>query len=264
MFTLDGGLTSPSTPRVSAMQRNAAEVVQSIVERLTAGTSKAGGVFDPQPQDEATLRRVLASVPGIVFRCGTDPARTMEFVSQGSRALTGFDPRDLLGNHAVSYGSLIHAGDQRRIWEELDRAVASRRPYRLTYRIRRVDGRERSVREYGQPIARDNGGFAIEGFVTDMAEVTEAQRRTALQDARYRALADGSQEVAHDLNNALAVIKATAQVLLAERSGDEELVKDLTAIVAAVDRGATLRGRILSLHRAVESTETDPPLSQGS
>jgi PAS domain S-box-containing protein len=246
------------------MQRSAAELVRSIVERLTTRASKATSVLDWHPQDEATLRRVLTSVPGIVFRCGTDPARTMEFVSQGSRDVTGFDPRDLLGNHAVSYGSLIHADDQRWVLEELDRAVASRRPYRLTYRIRRVDGRERSVREYGQPIARDNGSFAIEGFVADIAELAEIQERSALQETRYRELAEGSQEVAHDLNNALAVIKATAQVLLAERSGDEALARDLTAILSAVDRGAALRGRILSLHKTGESTETDPPSSKGA
>jgi PAS domain S-box-containing protein len=152
------------------MQRSAAEVVRSVVERLTATTSRA--LHAPgQPESEDTLHRLLRNIPGMVFRGGSDPARTMELVSHGSRELTGFGPNELVWGKVVSYGSLIHPDDRRRVHEEISRAVLSGRAYQIEYRIRRVDGRERLVREQGQPIVRDRGGVALEGFVTEIGGV---------------------------------------------------------------------------------------------
>jgi PAS domain S-box-containing protein len=120
------------------------------------------------PEGEDALHRLLRNVPGMVFRGASDPARTMELVSQGSRDLTGFGPNELVWGKVVSYGSLIHPDDRRRVSDELNRAVLSGRPYQIEYRIRRVDGRERLVREQGQPVPRERGGVALEGFVMDI------------------------------------------------------------------------------------------------
>src|SRR5690349_13707984 len=123
------------------MHRSAAEVVRSVVERLTATTSRA--LHAPvSVEGEDALHRLLRNVPGMIFRGGSDPARTMELVSQGSRELTGFGPNELVWGKVVSFGSLIHPDDRRRVHEEINRAVLSGRPYVIEYRIRRVDGRE--------------------------------------------------------------------------------------------------------------------------
>jgi PAS domain S-box-containing protein len=112
----------------------------------------------------------------------------MELVSLGCRALTGFSPNELVWGKVVSYGALIHPDDRRRVQEGLAEAVVSGRPYRLEYRIRRVDGRERLVREQGQPIGRDRGGVALEGFVTD---ITDGADGTSLRpDGLFRALGE--------------------------------------------------------------------------
>jgi PAS domain S-box-containing protein len=169
------------------MPRSAADVVRSVVERLTATTSR---VLHPQEGavPEEALNRLLRNVPGMVFRGAGDPARSMELVSHGCRELTGFAPNELVWGKVISYGALIHPDDRRRVQQSLAEAIVSGRPYRLEYRIRRVDGRERVVREQGQPIARERGAVALEGFVTD---ITDGLDGASLRpEGLFRALGD--------------------------------------------------------------------------
>jgi PAS domain S-box-containing protein len=167
------------------MQRSAADVIRSVVERLTATTSRVLHPHEGALPEEA-LHRLLRNVPGMVFRGTGDAARSMELVSQGCRELTGFGPNELVWGKVISYGALIHPDDRRRVQEALAEAIVSGRPYRIEYRIRRVDGRERVVREQGQAIARDRGGVALEGFITDVSEGAEG---TSLRpDGLFRSL----------------------------------------------------------------------------
>jgi len=169
------------------MQRSAANVVRSFVERLTATTSRVLHPHEGTVPEEA-LNRLLRNVPGMVFRGDGDAARSMELVTQGCRELTGFGPNELVWGKGISYGALIHPDDRRRVQEGLAEAIVTGRPYRLEYRIRRVDGRERLVREQGQPIARDRGGVALEGFVTD---ITDGVAGTPLRpDGLFRSLGE--------------------------------------------------------------------------
>jgi PAS domain S-box-containing protein len=166
--------------------------VRSVVERLTATTSRA--LHAPEaPEGEDALHRLLRNVPGMVFRGTCDPARTMELVSQGSRDLTGFGPNELVWGKVVSYGSLVHPDDRRRVHEELNRSVLSGRPYQIEYRIRRVDGRERLVRETGQPVPRERGGVALEGFVMDINGGAVQSAPTAEPEGMLRVLGNQSR-----------------------------------------------------------------------
>jgi PAS domain S-box-containing protein len=167
------------------MQRSAADVVRSVVERLTATTSRVLHPHDGVIPEEA-LHRLLRHVPGMVFRGAADAARSMELVSQGCRELTGFGPNELVWGKVVSYGTLIHPDDRRRVQESLAEAILSGHAYRLEYRIRRVDGRERLVREQGQPVARDRGGVAVEGSITDITD--GADGASLRPDGLFRAL----------------------------------------------------------------------------
>ncbi|MEX2490173.1 MAG: PAS domain-containing protein [Nitrospirales bacterium] len=67
--------------------------------------------------DEAQLMGILRSLmhnlPGMAYRCRWDPDWTMSFVSEGANALCGYDPSELIGKGAVSWGrEIIHAEDR--------------------------------------------------------------------------------------------------------------------------------------------------------
>ena len=65
------------------------------------------------------LKTLLGNLDGMVYRCRDDADWTMEFVSEGCRRLTGYDAADLLLNNRVSYESITHADDRRRVRSEI-------------------------------------------------------------------------------------------------------------------------------------------------
>ena len=170
------------------MPQSALHIVRSVWERFT---STGPGLDASGSETEQFLARLVRHLPGMVYRCSYDRAWTMEYVSPGSRPLTGFDPHDLVGNRVVSYGSLIHPDDSERVWKTVEEAVVGARPFQVAYRIRRVDGAERSVWAQGAPVVGPDGrAAAIEGFVTDVTDREDLASRLAAQESRYEALVE--------------------------------------------------------------------------
>jgi PAS domain S-box-containing protein len=241
------------------MNRTAAEVVRSVVGRLASKASGALHTFGRPSPDLARLDTLVREVPGFVFRCATNVQRTLEYVSPTSRRLTGFDPHDLVGAGRVGLAALTHPEDRLRVQETLRREVLVGRPYRVAYRIRAVDGRERHVQEIAQPIATE-AGVAIEGFVTELPEL-EDERKARLAEREEREAAGRSvAAAAHDLNNALGIIGVTADILGVERRGDVGLARDLADIASAVNRASSLTKQLSSLGRSLGAEVAAEPL----
>ncbi|MDI3339665.1 MAG: histidine kinase [Sphaerobacter sp.] len=117
-----------------------------------------------------SLAALLDNLPGMAYRCRNDLSRTMEFVSEGAVALTGYQPADLVGQRAVSYATLIHPADRDRVWRELQTAVRRQERFQVTYRIHTATGEEKWVCERGCGMPGPGGAVAaIEGVITATA-----------------------------------------------------------------------------------------------
>lgn len=131
------------------------------------------------------LRTLLGNLDGVVYRCRDDEHWTMEFVSEGCRRLTGYDPDDLLFNRRLSYESLTHPEDRERVRSEIRLALRTSGRFDCEYRIVHASGELRWVWERGCAVL-DAGGelLAIEGIVQD---ITVRKRSTnALREAERR------------------------------------------------------------------------------
>jgi PAS domain S-box-containing protein len=127
-------------------------------------------------ESERKLAMFLSNLPGLAYRCRNERDWQMEFVSQGAFELTGYTARELVGNAEVSYASLIHPEDAGRIWAEVQAALILHETFRLVYRIRCRDGREKWVSEIGQGVFNDAGGLvALEGIIHDTTERKQAE-----------------------------------------------------------------------------------------
>ena len=62
---------------------------------------------DELRESQRQLSTLMSNLPGMAYRCTNDDDWTMEFVSEGCVALTGYEPADLVGSQATSYAELI-------------------------------------------------------------------------------------------------------------------------------------------------------------
>lgn len=166
---------------------------QDITERKRAEAELAAS--------RAQLAVLLSNLPGMAYRCQNDREWTMEFVSRGSTALTGYPPEALIDNAVTSYASLIHPEDQDMVWQTVQSAVAARHPFQMTYRIRPLDQEDVWVWEQGQGIFDEDGALdAIEGFVSDITAHKEAEQALQTTEARFRRVLENALDLLYQLN----------------------------------------------------------------
>jgi PAS domain S-box-containing protein len=125
-------------------------------------------------KSERRLATLMNNLPGMVYRCRSDRSWTMEFVSQGSEALLGYAPHDLIGNAKVAYGELVDGRDADRVWKTVQNALALGRTFELEYRVQTASGEVRWVAERGVGVAEEGDEEIIEGFITDVTPRVEA------------------------------------------------------------------------------------------
>lgn len=153
---------------------------------------------------------LLSNLPGMAYRCRNDRAWTMEFVSQGCYALTGYPAADLLENHKVSYADLIHAEDREKVWESVQSAVQAGRPFQLAYRIVTATGIEKWVWEQGQGIFSPDGELlALEGFIADFTDRVRAEQA----EQEQRRFAEALREATIALNSTLDLDQVLDRIL---------------------------------------------------
>jgi len=66
-------------------------------------------------ESQRRLTTLMSNLPGMAYRCQTDPGWSMRFASEGSTDLIGYSPAELVGARRVSFHSLIHAEDRERV-----------------------------------------------------------------------------------------------------------------------------------------------------
>ncbi|HBR51112.1 MAG TPA: hypothetical protein DEA71_13615 [Nitrospira sp.] len=140
-------------------------------------------------ESQRQLTTLISNIPGFVYRCRNDRDWTFEYLSEGVSDLTGYTVQEYLVQRSISYGDNTHPGDRERVWQEIQAAVAQRRPYETTYRILTRAGEVKSVWERGEGIyAMDGGLNYLEGFVTDITERKRAEHLLRQSEERYRRL----------------------------------------------------------------------------
>jgi PAS domain S-box-containing protein len=115
--------------------------------------------------------RLTENVPGMVYHCRNERGRSMEFVSKGSRGVTGYAP-EALERGDVSYGNdVVVEADRDELWTEVQSAVSDGEPFYVTYRIETASDDVRWVRERGRGVFDDEGELeALEGVIIDVTE----------------------------------------------------------------------------------------------
>ncbi|MBI5818463.1 MAG: PAS domain S-box protein, partial [Verrucomicrobia bacterium] len=103
-------------------------------------------------ESRRALFTLMSNLPGMAYRCCNDRNWTMEFVSQGALALTGYTADELMQSTRISYAQVIHPDDRDAVWDAVQAALQARQSFQMVYRIVTATGVENWVWEKGQGV----------------------------------------------------------------------------------------------------------------
>ena len=122
-------------------------------------------------ESERSKSVLLSHLPGLAYRCNYDHDWTMQYVSNGCFNLTGYPPESLLYNRDITYNEVISPEYREALWNEWERILAARQPFKYEYEITTASGERKWVLEMGQGIYNEDGEVeALEGIVLDISD----------------------------------------------------------------------------------------------
>ncbi|HBL74360.1 MAG: hypothetical protein A2W90_19760 [Bacteroidetes bacterium GWF2_42_66] len=173
-------------------------------------------------EQKLRLQEVVGNLHGIVFRCENDENWTMSFVSAGVTNLTGYTPKEILGNKVISYKEIIHPEDTDLVDKRISDAVSRNGKYKIEYRIHTKDGNCKWVYEQGTGIKDEAGKLDhLEGYIFDISdrkkmelEIIEKNKEIAAQNEEFISINEELQSTIEQIqviNNQLREAKLKAE-----------------------------------------------------
>ena len=193
---------------------------------------------------------LMNNLPGMVYQCLSDmPDLTFTFVSEGSVALFGYSPEELIGNKSIRFFDIVHPDDKEGLEKLYSAGLLENSSIETTFRIIAKDGTTKWIweRSYITDQRTDGEALIIEGFFTDITE----KQRLEVAEMASRAKSEFLANMSHEIRTpASAVI---GMVELAEKSFPSEITLDyLSNIKTAGTQLLTVINDILDLSK-VES-----------
>ncbi len=233
-------------------------VLNALAENLSFAVGTAHKEQERQQAVEALVEKermistLLSNLPGgAAYRAHNDADWSLDFVSEGWREVTGYEPGAAIGNTPMNFRSLMHPDDVEEVRRQVDEALARRKSFEVTYRIHAADGSEKWIWERGQGIFDEEGNVQfLEGFVTDVTEKKRMESQI-LRAQRMESLGTLAGGIAHDLNNVLTPILMSLGMLRLRLSQQRDL-ELLTTLENSANRGADMVKQIISFARGVE------------
>jgi PAS domain S-box-containing protein len=131
---------------------------------------------------------LVDNLQGIVFRSQNDRNWTTEYINEGCKFITGYSPQEFLEGK-VHYGKIIVPDDRDKVWNDIQKAIAKKRPFDLAYRIQDKSGNIKYLRERGRGILDQYGNIeALEGFIADITELKNTEEELRGNLAKNKAL----------------------------------------------------------------------------
>jgi PAS domain S-box-containing protein len=211
-------------------------------------------------EQERSMATLFGNLPGMAYRCRNDGFWTMEFVSDGCRDLTGYEPEAIIGNRQTSFEEIIDPQDRKAVREADTRSLETGESFELSYRIRTRGGAVKWVQERGRRVPGPDGRDQFfEGFIIDITERKLLEFQVA-QNQRLESIGTLAGGIAHDLNNVFAPIMMAGE-LLSDKVVDKDSTQLLEVITASARRGAGLVRQILLFARGMEGQRVAVTLS---
>lgn len=133
---------------------------------------------------EQEFRSLVSNIPGAVYRCNAAGRSSLTFISNGIEAISGYPAANFMLQPMQAFPSIIHPDDTEQTEQMIDRAIQTKQPYTIEYRLINCDGNVRWVAEKGQAIFNPAGQvLSLNGAIFDMTERKAAEDALRLSEA---------------------------------------------------------------------------------
>ncbi len=171
-------------------------------------------------ESQRRMETLIQNLPGMAFRCKNNaPDYTMEYVSEGLTAITGYQPEDLINNKRITFFDLVHPDDRAQLLEDNAETLQVGQPLETTFRWVHRDGSVRWVWERSRvvEIDPDNPNYSVsEGFVTDVTERRRLEESEAANRAKGEFLANMSHEIRTPMNGVIGLTDLLSKTSLSD------------------------------------------------
>ena len=250
-----------STRLVSSLEE-ARSLQKSFADNLRGTNQQLEKEINGRKRAEQRMKEIrdrhetlIGSMPEVVCSRMPDDTATLINISERWEEWTGYSAHDLYRDGQIWLNS-VHSEDRDRAMSMYAVACRDRSNFDCKYRITHRDtGRIRYVREYGRPVADQNGYVirfdSVISDITDQKHAEEIKRINNELAASNKEMEAFSYSVSHDLRAPLRSIDGFSQALLEDYSGslDEQGQDYLNRICAASQRMGQLIDDILKLSR---------------
>ncbi len=127
-------------------------------------------------KSELQFRTLSDNLPGVVYMCKNDKEFTVIYVNNNVKKLTGYARKEFLDGK-IDFDRLYHPDDRKKVYEDIDKALAERRAFHLNCRIKHKSGDWRYIEEYGIGVYQDNKLQYLEGFIHDVTSRVESEEK---------------------------------------------------------------------------------------
>jgi PAS domain S-box-containing protein len=216
--------------------------IQDITERRLAENTLR--------QSEERFKFVARAVSDVVW--DWDLAANTLWWNDGFLTTFGFAAGEIAPS-VESWTGRIHPEERNRVIQGLQHTMnTGAESWTAEYRFQRKDGTYAFVQDRGL-ILRDPGGKAVR-MVGGMRDLTEQKKIEARQMRAQRMESIGTLAggIAHDLNNVLAPILMSIELLKLDSAPDPRRTKILDTIYISCRRGAGLVRQVLSFARGMD------------
>ncbi len=158
---------------------------------------------------------LMSNLPGMVYQCLNDPpAFTFTFVSEGSYALTGYRPEELMHNNAVKFFDMVHHDDVALLAKQNAETLEIGLPLDTTFRLVMRDGSVKWIWERSRVVETypDGTPLILEGFYTDITE----QRRLEAAELANRAKSEFLANMSHEIRTPMNAIMGMTELIVRE------------------------------------------------
>lgn len=199
--------------------------------------------------DFATLRLPLSErLPIVTYTNLFWPVAATVWMSPQTERITGYPVSEWVGNPGF-FETILHPADRDAVLAEAHASREEMRPFSADYRICARDGRVIWIHDESVPIADASGRLElVQGYFVDITARKQLEQQL-LHSQKTEELGRLAGQVAHDFNNFLGAILASAEVLARRLAPDSEEGKVANEIVQSTELAARLTRQLLAFGR---------------